>query len=1397
MQKMKGALEKILSLVLCSTFVVSSISSIKSADFSAVTTDYYPVNGYNIPIFSHGLSATGVTPEKEFPGAMELPAVGMTNTYDVSSNMGWTLMDFKEDAVMKSFAAHKNYDTRYEISDQTVISYLWPHMQYDRSTIVNIVGGNQASSLYDTRMDILKGFIATDPLKFGPAIMKTTANGMSSEQTRYYNTIASKQPEGIEPDLMISYDAREPIVNDKNDYYLYGPVYFHSHAILERSKGCELRYQISCEEIPGGQNTNIPRPTLTRIDGQEVRPDGIELNTEYYVKVPKALGRCNVTLTASGKFLKPSITILKSADGHNYWVAPIWRYDDVENKMTMRNIGKSVTLRIHRLDTSNNYVRGDSEVSIRLPNGNLKNVKLTNGYIEIPDMPLGSDYVFTEVKAPDGYATADNVKMNISDDGAIFNVYMQAPKYFVTQKFVVLSDTHEFLSGVRIDVYKDGVLFDSRWTDEKGVAEFRLPYGDYVYRQATAVDGYTPDYTEHTFEIKDQTIRKNIEIINKVVKGSITVVTLDTQSEKPIYGAKYQLHKVETDGTLTFIAEFDASAHTENMFRNIPYGNYVVSQITPPTDYRETAAKQSVSIRTDNINQTLVFRNTIHSAEVTVAVKDDKGVAVPGASISLFTIKQGVARELYKLTTDVNGEVSVTTLDVGQYKIRLNSVDPKYTIGSTSDSVEKTITLTPSHNRERVEFGVTGTLGTIQVEVYDNASNKLVPGAKYEIRNDKTGFYRTFSTNGNEPVILKDVPYGEYTIKQLEPQTGYYPDFTEYKVRIEYNGHRALQVIYLGKYTGSVKVVCKDDFGKPVVGAVFEILKDGTEESVSSPKTTNSAGEAVFSGLENGTYTVLQKSAPSGWYKSNLTGKGYILKIGDMSIVEMLNQRVKGTVTVHKVDSVSKTPIEGAILGIFDHETDMLYKYATSDKSGKAVFQDIPAGEWYIWEIKPAFGYVHNTKILGDVPNCQHTHVPTGYTDILHSSTLPKRDSNGKAPTLLNTLTSPLSFKAFTIDGSNQDITIDGNGNVVVKPNEQKPEGNQPPTPDGSQPPTPPIVSPGTPIQPPTVPPDKPNKPVVPPTKPDNNGPIISQGDKIRANLSVAVTLDGRQSDGIEVQVLGPNGVVTKTTINGAAMFEDLTVGNYTVSLKNTIPGFSVPSAQVVNISENGITQYATLSCQSIKSSSIFVALESRDGKADLKDVTLTLYRDDKKTKVETRKTDNKGTASFENIAGGTYYLHVNADAIDKYKLLDSVFTQVLLGEADNKKVTLTFTNKEANNTNNELASRDIQHIDTGNHNNNNNIPSDFGPTDTSNTTNDNTVQPNDKKPEYIPEPPTIQHVDTITGSNSDVTTTPGSNTVTLPKTGDPFQKNSLATVVLNLSALGLCLIFFRKAWQK
>lgn len=1257
--KFKRIGNKAISLLLCSTFLISSIASAAQTYFSAATINYYPVNGYNIPIYAQGLSATGVTPDKDFPGAMELPAVGMTNTYDVPSNTTWTMLDYKEDAAMKSFSENTNYNTR-PVSDQTIISYLWTHLKFNKSNIVNIVGGNQASVFYDTRMDILKGFIATDPLKFGAAIMKTAQDGLSTNQLSYFTSASSYVHDGIEPDLSIRYENNEPIINDEKDYYLYGPVYFHSSATYATEAGCSLEYNISCTEITGAES-NVARPTLTDISGLEVRQPNI--NTEYYVKVPKALGRVNVQITATGKFLKPSLVVLNSADGHNYWVAPVWRYTDVDASLNINNVGKSVTIRIHRLDTSNQYVKGDSEVTIRKPNGESVVVTLDNGFLEIPNMPLGSNYVFKETKAPNGYDTAEQVTMDISDDGTVFNVYLQAPKYTVTQKFIVVSDTYEFLSGIRIDIYKDGVLFDTRWTDEKGAAEFKLPYGDYTYRQVTACEGYVPDYNEHKFSIEDSTPRADIEIINKIMRGSITIVTLDSANETPIYGAKYQLHKVEPDGTLTFVNELTSHASTENIFTNVPYGNYVVTQVTPPADYEETAARQSVNIRQDNLNQTLVFRNSIHSAGVTVVVKDDKGLAVPNASVSVFTIKQGVVREIYKLTTDVNGEVSLTTLDVGQYKIRLNSVDPKYTLGNTTEATEKIITLTPELNKQTVNFSVATTLGSIQVEVYDVDTNNLIPGARYEVRNDTTGFYRTFSTNGTEAILLKDVPYGEYTITQTETPAGYYEDTTPYKVRVEYNGHNALQIIYLGKYTGSVKVICKDDFGKPVVGAVFEILKDGTQESISSPKTTNSAGEAVFSGLEQGTYTIVQKSAPSGWYKSNLTGKGYILKVGDLSVVEITNQRVKGSVTVYKVDSVTKEPIEGAILGIFDHDTDMLYKYATSDASGKAVFQDIPAGEYYIWEIKPAFGYVHNTTILGDKVSCTKTHTPTGYTDILFSNAETKV-SKAKAPSLIDSLLNVFSFEAFTIDEDNTDITIDNDGNVSGGNNSNNNNNNGNNTDNGNN-------NTGNDNN------NNNNNNNNSNGSNNGNGELISPGEKIKGSIAVTVNFDGIARDGISVQLTGPNGVITSTTNNGVALFNNLVSGNYTVSLYNSIPGYSLPKAQNVAIVENNVVKYVSLDCVTLANSIINVQLTSKDT-TDLDNIKVLLCDANKNTLIAS-KTDNKGFVSFNNLVGGTYYIFVDSKSINGFDLNESEYTKVLLDDKTVKNIELSFSEIEDN----------------------------------------------------------------------------------------------------------------------
>ena len=1317
MSKIKKVFNKALSLTLCFAFLVGTIATGSKIEYEAVTGSI-EVGEHSIPIAAEGMHAVGVTPEKDFPGAMELPVVGMTPTWDVPPNTTWTLVAFGGGGIMEKFSADTYRDAR-PVSDDSVIAYLFAHVQFNQKTIVNLVGGKQAASYYDSRMDILKGFVATDPVKFGPAIMKTCQDGMSTAQVDYYSKASGYIHEGTKPEIRIRYNDQEPIVDDSKDYYLYGPVTFLTDAVYDTSNGCYLDYQIT-SKLYGNSNPTAERPTLSTLDGIEVTKP--EFNTNYYIKVKKAIGYTDVTIKLSGKFLQPDLGLLYSSSGKNVWVAPIYTYVDLTDSATFKTLGKCVTLRIHRLDTSNNYTRGQSVVTIHKPDGSTQEVTLDNGFVEITDMPLGSNYVFRETQPPNGYEQADQVTMNINNDKTVINVWLQAPKYTVEQQFKVISDTFELLPNIRIDVYKDGALFDTRWTNEKGIATFKLPYGNYTYKQVTAHEGYVPDYTEKAFEVENSDPRDIIVIENKIIKGSITIVNLDMMTEEPIWGAVYQLHRVEPDGTMTFIDELTTHASSANVFEQVHYGNYVVTQITPPPDYKETAGRQSVSIKVDNLHQTLIFKNSIEKGEITVRVMDDRGYPVPNASISVFSVIKGVAREIYKVETTVNGEISLPGLNVGQYKIRLNTVDPKYTIGTNSEDVERVVTLTPEKYRETVEFNVATTIGSIQVDVYDVETNNLIPGARYEVRNDALGIVRSFSTNGTQSILLEDLPYGEYTIRQLEAPAGYFADTSEYKIRIEYDEHCAKQIIYLSKYTGSVKVICKDDFGNPVVGAVFEILKDGTNEPAGPTRTTNSAGEAIFPGLEQGTYTVIQKSAPSGWYQTNLTGKGYVLKAGDMSIVEMFNARVKGSVTVLKLDSISKKPIEGAILGLFDHDTDMLYKAVSSNASGKAIFEDIPAGSYYIWEIKPAFGYLHNTKILADNAGCVMSHQPRGYADIVYTMGTNTKLSNSNSTNadenitvasadiddvgLFASIFNPVEFSALTIDSDNSNIVIDENGNItnnggsgntggeqttppVTNPDDNTGGNNNNTGGNGS------IVSPGDPINPPTDNNNN-NNNNNKPSLPGDEDDIISEGDKIYGSITVSVLQDNNVLNGINVQVRNSNGYSrVQATYNGSALFTGLELGTYYVDLFDSVSGYSKPATQTITLTEQNYIQNTQLTTTKLAKSSINVKVTADDSDADLEDLQIILL-DENKNKLQSVKTDSRGRAYFENLNSGSYYVEFN-DNLRNYDLKSDERVSVSLGQYDNKSVEFEL---ESNYENKVVVDKNVDFGDVGSYSN-------------------------------------------------------------------------------------------------
>lgn len=1258
--------KKILSFILTFVFLLSSAISGLSLNFYAATVTHWVSAGrHRIPV-DPTEDAVGQTPMDKYPGAMELPAVKMTRTYDVSANEHWEVVSTINGEIMRRFSEMTNRDAR-EVGDESVTAYLFAHLYFDRTNIAQLVGGTQAASYYDNRMDILKGFVAVAPSKFGADIMGTCQDGMTTAQVNYYDRASKYLPEGLEPELRIHYTRQEPIVEDT--YYLYGPISFETHAIYDPTyEKCKLEVNVKNKIVNDSGGSNGGGVYLSDRQGRVIQDSTVNFDTAYYIKVDKSIGRVEASVEAKAVVLKPDIFLIRGqANTSNYWVAPCYTSTEISSSTEVTDLGKTATIRVHRLDELMNYVKGNSVVTYNRQAGGTADIDLTNGYAQINDLPLGT-YTFIETVSPDGYNPAESVTINLIASDTIVDVYLEGSKYLVEQQVIIKTDDGKTLSNIRIDVYKGETLFDTRWTDENGIALFKLPFGEYTCRQITSHEGYIANFNQYPISIKDNTKKEPIVIINNVIKGTIKIINTDTDGNH-LYGSTFNIYQIQKDGSLLFKDKLEIHLNSENTFIDVPYGDYVVTQILPPADYNETAGRQTVSIKMDNTNKQLTFINNRKKGQIVISVIDEKGKPVRGANLTVFEIVSDVINETVKerftVTTDINGEVTVPFIDINKYKIRLNYAPPQYTLGSNSEDYEKVIVLTPDNLNIKVQFKVKTTLGKIQIYVEDSDTGALVPSAQYELKNKDTGLVRTFQTNGTEPILISDLPYGEYTITQKIEAPGYFLDKTIYTAVISQDDVVVKVFIQLGKYTGSVRIILKDDLNNFVPNAAFKLMKDDNTYVGGGDgliKRTNAVGEVIFSGLQQGNYNVIQTEAPSGWYKSNIVGKGYITKAGDISTVEMWNIRVKGNITIMKVDSVTREPIQNAVMGLFVHDTDILYSYAISDSQGKAIFRDIPSGEYYIWEIKPAFGYLHNNAIIGDIPRCSIKHEPKGYSNIVFSSNANNISNISTAKKESNLLSSfkgiftPLNFYAITIDENNTDITInadgsisnnnsnnnnqDNNSNNTNQDNNQNNNTNNDNQNNNNQ------------------------------NNKDDN--FISEGIKAKSNIAITVKKDSKNFDGINVRIKDSQGIPTiKSATNGYTVFYDLPFGTYYIDLFDNVSGYNLPKPQTVIVNENGKTYNVDIFLNKLAKNSIEAVVEA-DNTIDLKDIKIILL-DSNKERLEISKTDNKGKAYFEDLESGTFYVEIN-HTINGFELDNNETQKVILDEDEQKKVIFRYS---------------------------------------------------------------------------------------------------------------------------
>ena len=181
-----------------------------------------------------------------------------------------------------------------------------------------------------------------------------------------------------------------------------------------------------------------------------------------------------------------------------------------------------------------------------------------------------------------------------------------------------------------------------------------------------------------------------------------------------------------------------------------------------------------------------------------------------------------------------------------------------------------------------------------------------------------------------------------------EPQVEEYADFIA--------GDRETTVTFVNTKIECDLIISKidEDTGKPLEGAVFRVAKRGGKEF--TDVTTNASGLAIVDGLDSDWYQVAELRAPTGYVLEN-THHDIEIIAGETATLVVKNSS-KPDLTVSKIDSVTKEPMQGVVFEIAVKNGKSLGEF-TTDAQGLITLHDVEPNETYIiTELRTLDGYL-------------------------------------------------------------------------------------------------------------------------------------------------------------------------------------------------------------------------------------------------------------------------------------------------------------------------------------------------------------------------------------------------------------------------------------------------------
>ncbi|MGG7188968.1 SpaA isopeptide-forming pilin-related protein [Clostridium paraputrificum] len=684
-----------------------------------------------------------------------------------------------------------------------------------------------------------------------------------------------------------------------------------------------------------------------------------------------------------------------------------------------------------------------------------------NGVGTSKELPYGS-YTVAEVSAPSGYELSEESKnVTIDSNGQIIELTFKNSKLLgsISIEKVDSEDSELKLEGAEFKVINsDGEEVGNIVTGEDGKGSLgNLPYGEYTLMETKAPDGYELSLDLIVVEVNSKAVVYKT-ITNTKILGKISILKVDSIDEDvKLLGAVFEVK--DSEGTV--VDTITTGENGVGTSKELPYGNYTVTEVSAPPGYELSGESKDVTIDSNGQTIELTFKNSklLGSISIEKVDSEDSELKLEGAE---FKVINSDGEEVGNIVTGEDGKGSLGNLPYGEYTLMETKAPDGYELSldlivvevNSKAVVYKTITNTK----------ILGKISILKVDSTD-ADIKL-PGAVFEIKDSEGTVVDTITTGENGVGTSKELPYGSYTVTEVSAPPGYELSGESKDVTINSNGQTIELTFENTKILGKINILKVDSADEDIklIGAVFEI-KD-SEGTVVDTITTDENGVGTSKELPYGSYTVTEVTAPSGYELSEESKNVTIDSNGETIELTFENTKLLGSISIEKVDSKdSELKLEGAEFKVINSDGEEVGNIVTGE-DGKGSLGNLPYGEYTLIETKAPDGYklsidlivievnseteiyktITNTKILGKINILK---VDSDDEDVkLSGAVFEVKDSQG---TVVDTITTgengvgtskELPYGSYTVaevsapegyelSEESKNVTIDSNGQTI------------------------------------------------------------------------------------------------------------------------------------------------------------------------------------------------------------------------------------------------------------------------------------------------------------------------------------------------------------------------------